>query len=115
MITTTFSTISFRVVLFAMLWWVITEAAIDSWYIGVPVVAFAAWVSLVLLPGFSLSLPGILRFIPFFLWHSLRGGVDVAWRALHPQLPISPGMVDYRWRLPPGLARSEERRVGKEC
>jgi multisubunit Na+/H+ antiporter MnhE subunit len=42
---------------------------------------------------------------PFFLWRSLYGGVDVARRALHPKLPISPGLFDYRWRLPPGLPR----------
>jgi len=29
----------------------------------------------------------------------------VARRALHPRLPISPGLLDYRWRLPPGLPR----------
>jgi multicomponent Na+:H+ antiporter subunit E len=29
--------------------------------------------------------------------------MDVAKRALHPRLPISPGMHDHRWRLPPGL------------
>lgn len=102
---TTFSAVSARIILFAILWWVVTEAAINSWYIGVPVVVFATWVSLVLLPSFSLSLSGALRFLPFFFWHSLRGGVDVAWRALHPQLAISPDMVKYPWRLPAGLPR----------
>ncbi len=102
---TTISTVSVRAALFALLWWIITEATIASWYIGIPVVIFATWVSLALLPGFSLSLSGILRFIPFFLWHSLRGGVDVAWRAVHPQLLISPDIVDYHWRLPIGLPR----------
>ena len=24
---------------------------------------------------------------------------------MHPRLPISPGLVDYRFRLPPGLSR----------
>jgi len=41
--------------------------------------------------------------VPFFLWRSLYGGVDVARRALHPRLPISPEMYHHRWRLPPGL------------
>jgi len=100
-----FSTLSFRLVLFTALWWVITEAAANSWYLGVPVVVIAAWVSVLLLPGVPLSLPGILRFIPFFLWQSLRGGVDVARCALHPSLPISPAMVEYRWRLPEGFSR----------
>ncbi len=95
----------FRTVLFALLWWILTEGAMTSWLIGVPVVVFAVLASGVLLPGTSWSLPGILRFVPFFLWHSLRGGVDVAGRALHPRLPISPGLLKHRWRLPTGLPR----------
>jgi len=51
-------------------------------------------------------LTGVLQFIPFFLWRSLVGGVDVARRAFHPRLPISPGMAVHRWRLPPGLPRT---------
>ncbi len=95
----------FRTGLFALLWWMLTEGAMNSWLVGVPVVVFAALVSDALLPGVSWSLTGMVRFVPFFLWHSLRGGVDVAGRALHPRLPISPGLLDYRWRLPPGLPR----------
>ena len=94
-----------RAVLFALLWWILTDGAMGSWLVGVPVVLFATLVSVVLLPPFSWSLTGIARFVPFFLWHSLRGGVDVARRALHPRLPISPGLFDYRFRLPPGLPR----------
>jgi multicomponent Na+:H+ antiporter subunit E len=77
----------------------------DSWRVGAPVVLFATLVSVVLLPPFPWSLTGIVRFLPFYLWHSLRGGVDVARRALHPRLPISPGLFDYKFRLPPGLPR----------
>ena len=40
-----------------------------------------------------------------FLWHSLKGGVDVAWRAFHPRLPITSKLVEYPLRLPPGLPR----------
>ncbi len=77
----------------------------DSWYVGIPVVIISAWVSVLLLPGMSLSLTGVLRFIPFFFWHSLRGGVGVARLVLDPQLPLSPGIVKYCWRLPPGVSR----------
>lgn len=45
------------------------------------------------------SLIGWLRFIPFFIGQSLKGGLDVAWRALHPTLPIAPRLVDYPLRL----------------
>jgi multicomponent Na+:H+ antiporter subunit E len=44
-------------------------------------------------------------FVPFFLWRSLQGGVDVARRAFHPRMPITPELLDYPLRLPPGLPR----------
>jgi len=94
-----------RAVLFALMWWILTDGALDSWLVGAPVVLFATLASLVLLPPFSWSLTGFVRFLPFFLWRSLNGGMDVARRALDPRLPISPGMYDHRWRLPPGLPR----------
>ncbi|MEA2094975.1 MAG: Na+/H+ antiporter subunit E [Pseudomonadota bacterium] len=100
-----FGNFAFRTVLFALLWWILTEGAINSWLVGVPVVVFAVLASGTLLPAVSWSLSGIVRFVPFFLWRSLYGGVDVARRALHPRLPISPGLFDHRWRLPPGLPR----------
>jgi multicomponent Na+:H+ antiporter subunit E len=96
---------SLRLILFALLWWILTDGSIDSWMVGVPVVLLVTWVSMQLLPALSLSLRGLLQFIPFFLWHSLVGGVDVASRAFHPRLPISPGIIDYPWRLPAGLPR----------
>ncbi len=43
--------------------------------------------------------------MPFFLINSLLGGADVAWRALHPDLPIAPDLLKYLLRLPPGLPR----------
>ena len=46
-----------------------------------------------------------VRFVPFFLMRSLLGGVDVAWRAFHPGMPIAPEFIEYPLRLPPGLAR----------
>lgn len=94
-----------RAMPFALMWWVLTAGAMDSWLVGAPVVLFATLVSVLLLPPFFWSLTGIIRFVPFFLWRSLCGGADVAGRALHFRLPISPGMVNYRWRLPPGLPR----------
>jgi len=95
----------FRAALFALMWWILTEGAMDSWLVGTPVILFATVVSVLLLPPLLWSLTGTVRFVPFFLWRSLNGGVDVARRALHPRLPISPGLFDYRWRLPPGLPR----------
>jgi multicomponent Na+:H+ antiporter subunit E len=41
-----------------------------------------------------------------FMWGSFRGGVDVAWRALHPALPIAPRFVRYAHGLPRGQPRT---------
>lgn len=94
-----------RVALFITVWWILTDGAVDSWLVGAPVVLFATLVSVLMLPATSWSLIGIVRFIPFFVWQSIRGGIDVASRAMHPRLPIAPGLFDYRFRLPPGSSR----------
>ena len=98
-------TLLLRFVLFALMWWILTDGAMDSWPVGLPVVLIATLTSVMLMPPLSWSLRGMVLFIPYFLWHSIRGGVDVARRAMHPQLPISPGLFEYRFRLPPGLSR----------
>lgn len=97
--------IGFRIVLFALIWWLLTNGAINSWPIGLPAVLAATLLSVLLLPPTTWSLSGVLRFMPFFLLHSIRGGLDVAGRALHPRLPISPGRYTYAFRLAPGLPR----------
>lgn len=95
-----------RAVAFALLWWMLTAGAMDSWLIGAPAVLIATLVSMALVPPFSLSPAGVVSFVPFFIWHSLRGGADVAWRAFHPRMPIAPGLVDYPLHLPPGMPRT---------
>ena len=94
-----------RLVLFTLIWWILTDGAMDSLPVGLPVVLIATLVSVMLMPPLSWSLRGMVVFIPYFFWHSIRGGVDVARRAFHPQLPITPGLFEYRFRLPPGLPR----------
>ena len=41
------------------------------------------------------------RFLPYFLAIAVRGGIDVARRALAPSMPIRAGFVDYRLRVDP--------------
>lgn len=94
-----------RAVVFALLWWILSAGAVESWPVGVPVVLIATLVSMLLLPDFYLSPTGVARFVPFFVWQSLRGGADVAWRAFHPRMPITPGLIEYPLRLAPGLPR----------
>lgn len=86
-----------RLVLFGFLWLVIAGRDPDSWIIGAPVVLVTALASLALRRGRPgrVSALGLLRFLPFFLWESLRGGLDVAGRVLRPHLAIAPGFQRY--------------------
>lgn len=59
--------------------------------------SFSAWV----LRGGAL-----LRFVAFFLFHSLLGGVDVARRALSPSMPLTIHEADFPTRLQGDGART---------
>jgi multicomponent Na+:H+ antiporter subunit E len=90
----------------ATVWWVVAGGDPSSWSVGVPAVALAAWATLRLGPahGLRLSVRGLVAFLPFFLWESLRGGTDVALRTLAPRLRVDPAFVRYRLRLRQGPA-----------
>lgn len=90
--------------LLAGLWLLIAEGAAASWVIGLPSVAFAAWLSLQLSPPARLAVRpgGAIRFVGFFLKESLLGGLDVARRTLAPELRIAPGIKAFDTKLPKG-------------
>lgn len=92
-----------RAFVFAILWAVLSDG--DGWGIGLPVVLIATAASWRVSPGVRLSITGLLRFLPYFFWNSLRGGFDVAVRALHPRLPINPALTRYGLRLDDPAAR----------
>jgi len=98
--------LAIRALVFVGLWWVLSGADADSWVVGAPAVMTATL--------FSLTLParepwrwsplGAISFALFFLWQSVRSGIDVAQRAFHPRLPLDPAVVDYPLRLSEGSA-----------
>jgi multicomponent Na+:H+ antiporter subunit E len=94
-------------VVWALLWWLLNKGQVDSWLVGGPTVLAAAGISVWLAPqsGWRWTVGGLARFVWHFGYASLAGGVDVAWRAIHPRLPIHPGMIEYESRLPAGTAR----------
>jgi multicomponent Na+:H+ antiporter subunit E len=75
--------------------------------VGIPAAALAAWAGVILLPpaGRRLVIPRVARFAAGFLWQSVAGGVDVAWRVFQPRMPLHPGIVKVVPRLPAGPAR----------
>ncbi len=94
-----------RTALFALLWWLLTEGERGVWSFGVPMILLTTAISYALAPPSPRSFRGLMFFLPFFIGNSLKGGVDVAWRTLHPALPIYPILVDYRMHLPDQQAR----------
>jgi multicomponent Na+:H+ antiporter subunit E len=48
----------------------------------------------------------LILFSLYFLWESLLGGIDVAWRAMHPRLRIEPCFKTHRLDLPAGQPRT---------
>ncbi len=103
--TTAFSTVVYRGLVFALVWWVLTDGAAASWVIGVPAVLLAVAVSIVLVSPVPVVWSELLRFAPFFLYHSLLAGSDVARRIFLRRVSIDPALVRYTLRLPPGPSR----------
>jgi multicomponent Na+:H+ antiporter subunit E len=99
--------VGLRAALLTLLWWVLVEGEMHGPALAIASVAMALGASLVLVPRVRWRLPvgAIATFIPYFLWQSVRGGLDVARRAIHPRLPISPRLVEYE----PGLRTPSSR------
>jgi multicomponent Na+:H+ antiporter subunit E len=94
-----------RATLFSLLWLLLSGGGVGSWIIGVPAIAASTALSLRLWPGPFISLRGLLLFLPWFARQSVAGAVDVAIRALRPDMPLYPGVIRQDLRLPAGAAR----------
>jgi multicomponent Na+:H+ antiporter subunit E len=101
-----------RFALFWAIWWLLTDGRADGLAFGAAFSAAAAAMPLFIVEPREAGtpralLPTVLRgllLLPFFLWQSFYGGIDVALRALRPRMPLAPAVIDYRLRLPPGPA-----------
>ena len=89
--------------MFLLMWWVITDGNLASWWIGLPAALLAVIISISLIPATIINWLELSKFIAYFIVRSFIGGVDVARRALHPELPIFPTLIEYPVRLPIGL------------
>lgn len=88
-----------RALLFALIWWLLTEGRNDAWDMGVWLVLIGAALSVLMAPPVGWSLFGVLRFIPFFVRYSLVGGVDVARRAFSRRMELQPAIIEYSLAL----------------
>ena len=90
-----------RLMLFALTWWVIAEGQLREPLISLSCILIAAGVSVWLWPplDWRWNALHILRFIPWFLWNSILGGVDVARRAFKFRMDLNPGIIEIKSRL----------------
>jgi len=96
-----------RGILFALLWWILSEGRAGSWGLGAVAVAGALWASVRLLPPVSgrISLTGLSVFLGYFIWNSVRGGAQVALIALRGRQALQPDMLEMQLSLPSGAPR----------
>lgn len=102
-----------RLVLFALLWWAMTEGDPTTWAYAVVVVPAAVATSYALMPhrlrsagaGRLRRAWAFVRLCGWFLRRSLSGGLDVARRALSRRVDLDPGYVRCPMRLPPGAGQ----------
>ena len=101
---TAFRAALIRSVSFLLFWVIVAGFRGTDLMVGVLAALVTTWVSLRLLP------PGRWQFRPIkltkyalrFLQQSVAAGLDVAWRALDPRMPLRPGFVVYRTQLSDG-------------
>ena len=96
-----------RAASFIVAWWAFTEGSWKEWGLGVVVVIAAALASFHILPlrSWRWSLWGLTLFVPYFLWQSLLGSIDVSLRAISPRMPLNPYLRTYKTILPANLPR----------
>lgn len=96
-----------RILLFALILGIVAEGDAAAWPALLVALPLAAAASALLRAG-ALPRPrpiGAAAFVPYFFAASLRGGVDIALRALARRPRIDPGMLTYRTKLPAGAPR----------
>jgi multicomponent Na+:H+ antiporter subunit E len=94
-------------VLLAAFWLLMSGGSPSSWVVGGPAVIAGAWAGHALgaFRGDMWSFTGVLRFLPFFLYESVRGGIDVTRRVMASVPRVDPGLHDYPLTLKDPHAR----------
>lgn len=100
-------TVLMRVAAFALLWLILAEGQHNGWVMGAVAVISAIWASTKLLPpsGRRIRLAGLPDFLRFFLWNSIRGGIQVAGMALRGRAALQPSLIELPVTVPTGGAR----------
>jgi multicomponent Na+:H+ antiporter subunit E len=93
-----------RAAFFFGFWLILCGVKSADLLIGIIAAIIATWASRRLLPLGRRSLRPIplVRLVLRFLRQSIVAGIDVAWRALDPRMPLRPGFVVYQSHFPLG-------------
>ena len=93
-----------RLLPLAAFWYLLTDGDTMAWLMGGPVIGvLAAWrFDPAGTSEGKLRYRRLLQFVPYFVARSLLGSCDVAWRAIHVRLPITPVVRGYTFQLPEG-------------
>jgi multicomponent Na+:H+ antiporter subunit E len=89
-------------------WLILSGVSLLDLLVGALAAVATAWVSLRLFPPGQrrLRFVALAKLVLRFPYQSIVAGIDVAWRALDPRLPLRPGFVVYHPHLPPGSTRN---------
>ncbi len=94
------------------LWLLLTLSVnVDHLVVGVIVVLLGT----ILFGGYFTSKPvkflqlhrlfWVIIYIPVFIWYMFKANIDVAYRVLHPERPIKPGIVKIKTTLTTDIAK----------
>ncbi len=94
------------------LWFLLTLSVnVDHLVVGVIVVLLGT----ILFGGYFTSKPvkflqlhrlfWVIIYIPVFIWYMFKANIDVAYRVLHPERPIKPGIVKIKTTLTTDIAK----------
>ncbi|NQS99953.1 MAG: Na+/H+ antiporter subunit E [Candidatus Omnitrophica bacterium] len=99
-----------KIILFlvAFLVWSLLNWVPDGQHLLVGI--FAAWFVAFMTGDLFIRRPYVLKhpsrywyfctwYLPVFLWECIKANIDVAWRVVHPALPIKPGIVKVKTTL----------------
>lgn len=92
----------FRLFLLAILRWGLSEGRLPHALAAFIIISMVTWSSLYCIrPGtWNIRWRELFGFIGFFIIETFLAGLDVAYRAFHPKLPLVPGIFSYTLQLP---------------
>ncbi|MFT4613768.1 MAG: multicomponent Na+:H+ antiporter subunit E [Bacteroidia bacterium] len=86
----------------AVFWVILTDGEPSSWLLGIPAIVLTVWM-MHRFPLFKaplkIHLGPLLKFIPWFLLKSIRGGLEVSRPALSRSLSLNPALFEHECAL----------------